>query len=407
MDEDNSAIGARVRAVRRRRGMSLATAAPLAGISKGQLSKLETGKAEFTRRGLIENLAYALDCSPRDLTAEPTPWVDRRAAVAASAIPLATGALHDSTLDEVPDVPARPLPQLVDLADRAHAAADDVRYELVAGNVLGQLLTELHVHAATGDGGGRQAALEALVKACIVTRSLAGTLGYAELAVTATRRGWDAARAAERLDLAGFMAMGRAATLNRIGSRHRANLVLADALTAAQDVPGPTVADTRNAEARGILHLMAGLLAARSGIAADADTHLEEAADLAAFTGERNHMLYHFGPANVHVWELAVAVELERGPEVAERVAPVLDMSALGSAERRSAANFDLARSYVQGGGARDAEALRHMDQADRIAPGARRQDPLARELIEGLDRRGLVDSWELNSLKNRFGISA
>lgn len=85
MDESGR-IGTTARRARRRRGMSLNTAAGLAGISKGYLSKLETGNASFTRRGLVEDLASALGCSPIDLTGLPdvtpefTPACGRRVA---------------------------------------------------------------------------------------------------------------------------------------------------------------------------------------------------------------------------------------------------------------------------------------------------------------------------------------
>ena len=406
MDDDSGRIGATARMIRRRRGISLSAAAGLAGVSKGYLSKLENGKASFTRRGLVEDLAAALGCSPIDLTGLPAVAPDRRSMAAASAIPGLTAALHDTTLDDAPEVPTRPLAELVDLADRANTAADQVRYEIVSGSVLGDLITELHVIGARGDGDERREALRALVTACIVARSLANTMGHGELAVTATRRGWDAARRLERADLASLMAMGRAISLNRVGARHRAGVVLRDALADAQGAPGPTTQDTSAAEARGMLHLAAAHLAARDGNVGDAETHLGEASGLARFTGERNFMRYHFGPSNVGAWALAVAVETDRGPETAERLAPVIDLKTLGSPDRVAAVHFDMARAYAQADGARDGEALRHIDKADRVAPVRIRQDPLARELIELLDRRARRRVWELDSLKNRVGIA-
>jgi len=69
--EDPSAIGARARRIRTRRGLSLDVAAGLAGISKPYLSALERGKRGFNRRGLIEDLANALGCSVVDLPSKP------------------------------------------------------------------------------------------------------------------------------------------------------------------------------------------------------------------------------------------------------------------------------------------------------------------------------------------------
>lgn len=399
-------IGARARKIRHRRGLSLEVVAGLAGISRGHLSRLETGHKSFTRRGLIENLADALGCSPADLTGTAPVAPDLRTVRAASAIPALTAALHDTTLDDVPDIPTPPLPELVAVADRALAAADEVRFELHDAE-FGDLITELHVAAATTTGDERRVALAALVSACIVARSLAGTLGHGELAVTATRRGWDAARRAGRPDLAGLMAMGRVITLNRIGARRRAGAVLATALDEIAQEPGPTGDKTSTAEARGMLHLSAAQHAARRGNIADADQHLHEAGSLAGYTGERNFMRYHFGPANVAAWRLAVAVETDRGPEEAERFTSAdVDLKVLGSAERISSVHFDLARAYAQASGARDAEALRHIDMADRIAPIRIRQDPLTRELVTDLDRRARRRVWELDSMRRRVGIA-
>lgn len=404
--DDSGEIGARAQRIRRRRGLSLAVVAGQAGITKSYLSRLESGQRSFTRRGLIEALAEALGCSPIDLTGLPAVAPDARAVAAASAIPGLSAALHDTTLDDVPDEPTRPLAVLVEAAHRAHAAADEVRYELT-GDALGALITELHIVAATGSPDEQREALEALVEVCIVARSLAGTLGHGELAVSATRRGWDAAQRLERPDLAGFMAMGRAISLNRIGARRRANTIIAEALTDAGALPGPTEANTAVAEATGMLHLTAAHLAGRDGRGDDAATHLDEARALARFTGERDHMRFHFGPANVEAWALAVAVESGHGAEEAERIdgAPI-DFAALGSAERQASAHFDLARAFAQDEGARDEAALRHLDRADRIAPLRIRQDPVARELVKDLDRRARRRVWELDSLKNRVGIA-
>ncbi|HZG92025.1 MAG TPA: helix-turn-helix transcriptional regulator [Pseudonocardia sp.] len=408
---DAARIGPAARAIRKRRGLSLEVVAGRIGTSKGHLSDLERGVKDFmvTRRGMVEDLAEVLGCSPMDLTGRPGLGEDRRQLVAASAVPALTAALHDTTLDDAPEVPQlRPLADLVALADKANAAADNVRYEPISGDKLGDLITGLHAYAATGRGDERQTALEALVTACIVARSLAGALGHGELAVTATRRGWDAARRLERLDLTGLMAMGRAISLNRLGARRRANLVLAEALADAEAGPGPSRERSSVAEARGMLHLTAAHLAARDGNRNVADMHIEEARGLAEFLGERNFMLYHFGPANVGAWEVAVAVETQRGPETAERLATVVDVATFNSADRTAAWHFDMARAYAQAGGDRDIDAIQHMDKADQLAPVRMRSDPMAFYLVEGLTHRHAKRSalWELRSLQNRYGVA-
>lgn len=154
----------------------------------------------------------------------------------------------------MPDVPARPVDDLVRGAAHALAHADDVHFE-IAGKGLGELITELHVLAATGAADTRRTTLAALVEACIVVRALAGTLGHAELAAHAARRGYDAARRLGRIDLVGLMAMGRTMTLGRLGARRRAHTIAETVLAEVAAEPGPTPGHTTVAEARGMLHL--------------------------------------------------------------------------------------------------------------------------------------------------------
>ncbi|PZS28971.1 MAG: hypothetical protein DLM61_13795, partial [Pseudonocardiales bacterium] len=142
------------------------------------------------------------------------------------------------------------------------------------------------------------------------------------------------------------------------------------------------------------------------GRTADAETHLAEARRLAKATGERNAYRYHFGPANVAAWSLAIAVELERGPSVVDSLdASPATLAALASADRRAGFCLDLSRAYAQSGGDRDSMAVQYIDTADRIAPTRMRNDPIVRDLVLTLDRRAKRRVWELDSLRNRFGI--
>jgi hypothetical protein len=130
-------------------------------------------------------------------------------------------------------------------------------------------------------------------------------------------------------------------------------------------------------------------------------------AELANATGERNDLNYHFGSANVAAWSVSIGVELERGPNAAERAAAEVPrlIPVLASADRRSGLHLDIARGWAQAGGDRDAEAIRYLDAADRIAPTRTRNDPIARDLVLTLDRRARRRLWKLDSLRNRFGV--
>jgi hypothetical protein len=368
---------------------------------------LETGSKGFTRRGLIEDIAEALSCSVSDLTGQPFLAPDRQSADAMTMVPGVELAIHDCTLDDVPDMPARPIAQLVNLARQANAHCDETQYAL-SGRDFGAVLSELHIHVATGDSDTRRAALAALVEACIAASGTVRALGYGALASAVARRGYDAALRLGDPGMTAFASMQRAGTLIRLGARHRAAGVLRDALLAVEPAADPSATANGPAQAAGMLHLASAQLSARERRGGDADDHLVLAADLASATGEGNELNFHFGSASVAAWSVSIGVELERGPEAAERVAA--DVSRLGavlaSAERRSGLHLDLARGWAQAGGARDDEALRALDTADRIAPVRIRNDPIARDLVLAMDRRAKRRVWELDSLKRRLGVA-
>lgn len=403
---DDSAIGQRARIIRRRRGLSVEVAAGLAGISTGYLSMLERGLRNFERRGVLENLAGALGCSVADLTGQPYLPPDRDTADALAAVPGVREALHSFGPDDVPDVAPRPLEQLTRWAAEANEHTTQARYSL-AGRDIGAVVTELTAHAHTAGGSERAEAVAAAVLACFAAGVVASRTGHADLAVAAAQRGYElAARHSDAAGL-GFARWYWAMELTSVAARDRAHAVAADGIDELTPwVSTGHTADTRPAEVVGLLHLQQARAAARAQRADDAQAHLAEAAQLAERTGERNGFGQHFGPTNVATWRVPVGIELGDGPRAAEEATRIgVTVDTLSSAERSSSAHLDLARGWAQAGGDRDAEALRYLDAADRIARSRTRPDPIARELVETLSRRARRRMWELDSLRNRFGI--
>jgi len=406
MATDTANIGLRPRLIRRRRGLSLEVAAGLAGISTGYLSRLERGERNFERRGLLEDLAGALGCSVADLTKQPCPPTDRDTADAMATLPGIRVALTDYDADDVPDVSPRPLDELVSWARNANEHRDHARFSL-AGRDIGTLITESQAHATTAAGTDRTRAFEALVTACMVASAVARNVGYIDLTVAASRRGHDFACRQDDPGLTGFARLYWAEDLMRLPARRGSTV-----LTRVVDELVPVVqlghtGDTLPAEAVGMTHLVSAKIAAREQRGDDAHAHLGEAASLSVRVGERNGMRQHFGPTNVALWRLSSGIELGEGGRVYEDVTrSMLDVDALDSRERSSSLHLDLARALVQEGRDRDAEAIRHLDTADRIAPQRTRPDPIARELVATLTRRARRRVWELDSLRNRFGVN-
>jgi len=402
---DALSIGQRARRIRCRRGLSLEVAGGLAGISGPYLSMLECGQRGFNRRGLIEDLADALGCSVADLTGQPYLAPDRESARAKTVIAQIERGLNEATLDDVPDLLPRPLDALDGWARHAMELRDTASYRS-SGEGVNAALIELQVHLATSDGLERQRAAALLTQAAYHAFVLATTFGYLHLAQLAAQRAFDAAQITERPELEAFAMFARAPSVARTGGRRRAVRVLDRALDDAQQLTTIRDGETLGAETFGLLHLMGAHFAARDSDTAAAADHLDEAARVALLTGERNGLQQHFGPTNVNVWRVAIGAELGQGPTTAERVKrEPIDLDILGSKDRIAALHFDLARSWAQAEGDRDNEAIRHLDTADRIAPTRIRNDPIARDLVLILDRRAPRKMWELDSLRNRFGV--
>jgi transcriptional regulator with XRE-family HTH domain len=404
--EEASAIGARARMIRRRRGLSQEVVAGLAGITAAYLSMLERGLRGFNRRGLIEDLANALGCSVADLTGQPYLPPDWESARAKQVITQIEQGLNEATLHDVPDLRPRPLDSLNVWVNSTAELRDTARYQ-PSGEDIGAVLIELQVHVATSIGRDRKLAAELLTQAAYHAFVLATTFGYLHLAQLAAQRAYNAALISENPALEAFAMFARAPSVARTGGRNRAVRMLDRALNDAHQLTAIRDGDTLGAETFGLLHLMGAHFAARNRDAVTAADHLDEAARVAMLTGERNGLRQHFGPTNVAVWRVAIGAELGQGPSAAERVErEPIDLDILQSKDRIAALHFDLARSWAQAEGDRDNQAIRHLDMADRLAPQRLRNDPIARDLVVILDRRAPRRVWELDSLRNRFGIA-
>ena len=131
--------------------------------------------------------------------------------------------------------------------------------------------------------------------------------------------------------------------------------------------------------------------------------HLERAAQVAARLGEgRNDYNTEFGPANVGLYEIAVAVELGDAGR-ALRTAATVDTAGL-SAERRARMLIDVARAHAQR--RQVSEAVAALRQAEDITPEQVRGHELVRQLVSDLLTMQDPPSSELRDLAAAAGRS-
>jgi hypothetical protein len=136
----------------------------------------------------------------------------------------------------------------------------------------------------------------------------------------------------------------------------------------------------------GALWLVAVIAAARTGDAWTARDRLrEQALPVAARTGEGNVFWTVFGPTNVALHAVSVAMETGESAE-ALRLADDVDVTRCPSVERRATFALEVARCYDLRH--EDAGVLLNLLAAEREAPEDMRHNVLARDLVRGLLRR-------------------
>ena len=403
---DAPMLGERVRTMRHYRHKTLAEVAGLAGISVSYLSLLERGLRALDSRSLLYRLAEVLECSVAELTGEPVPATSSSHAAALATIQDVRLSLA-TVGDEPEEVDARPLVSLADDAARVLDLFMACRYA-ECGRLLAPLIVDLsHTPSSEAELG---VVLAMRTRAYFTAWSLATSLGFLDLGLRAAEMATATARATADPVLFGAAEFARAQALYHIGAVQPS----LNACTRAADRIQVATGGTGVQQAYGTLHLHAAQTLAVSGRTQEAQAQLAEAAATAERTGEHtertdrdaNVFELYFGPANVALWRLAVAVEQHEGGRGPEIVAGV-DLNALASPNRRAYLYADVGRGLAQERG-RDREAVVALCEAERIAPDLVRSTPLVRETVSDLLRRARrrAGGRNLTGLAFRMGIT-
>ncbi|GAA2088143.1 helix-turn-helix domain-containing protein [Actinomadura alba] len=402
---DEVTIGARLRTLRRWRGMTLAQLAGQSGLSTSFLSMAERGQRSLDRRSHIAALAAALKVSETELTGAPHLGHDPAQSDPHLRIPAIRAALQTSTLTEPSCERARPLPELVaelEQIEPAHQACD----YLAVGEVLPDLMDELHLHVAEPqDERAHAVALKALVHACVIATFMSKDLGHNDLGHLAAVRADHAAAFLDDPVQKAISAFLRIHTAPRAGSWDR---TLRMAERAASDLQ-PHTTDPRAIEVCGMLTLSASLSAAvlHKG---DTSTHwMGQADELAARipdTPEANWM--SFSSTNVAVWKVAVAVENGAAGGSVLTLANKVNVDRLGDKRgRRASYMADVGRGLARDPKTRG-EAVRWLREAEETAPQWIRNSAPVREAVAVMleQAKVAVGGRELRGMAARMGVS-
>jgi tetratricopeptide (TPR) repeat protein len=153
----------------------------------------------------------------------------------------------------------------------------------------------------------------------------------------------------------------------------------------------------------GAFHLVLAVAAARDNDRAQAREHLQMADGCATEIGEdRNDYGTEFGPTNVALHAVGVAVELGDAGEALDLAARISPEQL--SAERRARYLLDLAQAHAMR--RQIGEALRCLQQAELLTPEQTRSHRVAQNVARDLVQlSGARPSTELRELAERFGV--
>ncbi|MEU9246368.1 helix-turn-helix transcriptional regulator [Streptomyces sp. NPDC048385] len=399
--EYQKALGRKIAFNRKRRGLSQKEFAGLLGRSEAWVSQVERGVRRIDRMTVLEKVADVLEVPIAELAAEAplVASVTEGEPPGASRMRLVLSAAHSlkavlSRQDASPDVPA-----LRAEVERAWSLTHQGNYADLA-ELLEGLVPRLESATRSVSESERPELFRMLAVMYHTCSGALANMGEPEAAWIAVDR---AVVAAERANDPLLMAAGEfRLSLVFLGARHfdQAAQVSGSAAEALRPL-----AESGQVEAvalRGALTLQRAVAAARLNLADDAYGYLREAREMGEQVGDgRNDYNTEFGPTNVALHEVAVAVDLGDAG-VALRSAQTVDASGL-SAERQTRFRVDLARAYAQR--RQVADSVSALLAARELSPELVRALPMVKQLVADLLTMSQPPSEELRALAGELGV--
>ena len=394
------ALGRKIAAERRRRGLSQPELARMIDRSVAWVSQVERGVRKVDRMSVLETLAAALDVPLAELAAEaPVVAAVTEEPAGASGLRLVlSGAYALRAM-----LNGRHPPALSTLRSKTRQAWDLThagRYVDLT-DLLRGLVPDLETAARTVLDSRRAEVFELMAAAYQACSAALAKLSEPEAAWIAADR---AMAAAERAGSPMLVAAGAfRLVLVFLAARHydQAEETARTAADALQ--PMADQGDPQAMSLWGALTLQRAVIASRRNDLDTAYDQIERASQIASRLGQgRNDYNTEFGPANVALHEIAVAVELGDAGR-ALRVAAAVDTSGL-SLERQARMLIDLARAHTQR--RQVAEAVTALRQAEDITPEQVREHDLARQVVTDLLTMQDPPSSDLFALAGRLGLT-
>ena len=402
---DEVTIGARLRTLRRWRGLTQAELADRAGLSASYVSMVEHGTRPLDRRSHIAALADALRVSETDLVGGPHLSADRLQSDPHMAIPPLRVALQTNSLTRPAVDQARPLVQLHQEVFGTIEPLRRVCDYVAVGQLLPPCIDELYRHiAGPADEAAYRLALETLVEACVIASAVSKELNYLDLAYLAAERAEEAAGLLNdpvQKGKADFMWL---LTLPRAGSWDR-NLTAAEKAANALE---PRARDPLGRQVLGMLTLTAALSGAAMQRGDTAAHWLDQARTIGGQVADTpTDNWQQFSPTNVTMWRLSIGVERGEVGNTVLDLAKDVNLDLLEpKASRRAGFLLDVGRGLAREPRTRN-EAVRWLRRAEDAAPQRVRNSVAARETVAYLLNRATATAGgrELRGMAARMGV--
>jgi hypothetical protein len=304
-------------------------------------------------------------------------------------------------MEPLEDVPVRPLAEIARDVARASKLRHSVNLVDLGAELPG-LLAELRTAVYTLTGPERERAFGLLAEAYAAAGQVVYKLGYIDLAsLTVERYEWAASQSGDELAvLAGDYQ--RAGEL--IGTADWSSALRFLEKSRSRIEPEIGKSDAPLLSMWGSLHLKSGLAAARAGKRDLADSHLAEAKETAERIGsDRDDYRLCFGPTNVNIWSVGLAVEMMDGTEAVKR-SERFAIPATAQKERAGHHWIDLARGYLIHGDRK--KAFTSLHKARSVAPTQTRYHPMVHETIRVLAREEARTTESVRGFAAWCGIS-